>query len=318
MKKFSLTTTLCAAAAALFLTACGGEDTSASATTASTDSAATAPKTLKVGVCPGPYGPMLERIFKPILQEQGYELTVIEFTDYVQPNLALDGGDLDANLMQHKAYLDTFVQTQGVKLESATSVPTLGMGVFAQKVKSFNEIDKASGGTAAIPNDAVNLARALRLARDLNLITLTADLDENKASTADIDQNFYNLEFVPMEAAQISRSLDSVTIGFIPGNYAYAAHLDYGTALGIEQVAEDIKNVVAVRQNDPATKELLFKVVQSPEFKERINNDNEFKLFTKPEWWDKVGAASADTAAPAPAPAAAPAADADAAETPAA
>ena len=310
IKSFTSLSALCAVSA-LLLSACGGDDKAAANTTASNTGSANAPTAieLKVGVCPGPYGQMLEQTIAPLLKDKGYSLTVVEFTDYVQPNLALDGGDIDANLMQHQAYLDTFVQNQGVKLKAATSVPTLGMGVFAHQLKSFEELANIEDGKVAIPNDAVNLARALRLARDLNLITLKADLDENKASVGDIDQNPYNLEFVPMEAAQISR-----TLGFIPGNYAFAAHLDYHTALGIEQVAEDIKNVVAVRSDDTKTEKLFFEIVHSPEFKQNIEQSAEFSTFIKPQWWDSVApkadASAAPAAADADAPAAAEAADA--------
>ncbi len=279
-------------ASALVLTACGGDDSSK--TTASTaaasggDSATTVAKELKIGVCPGPYGTMIESTITPILKEEGYTVTVVEFTDYVQPNLALDGGDLDANLMQHASYLNNIVETQGQKLEAATNVPTLGMGVFSQKVKNFEELKSVEDGQVALPNDAVNLARALRLARDLGIITLNEVADENKASVADIKDNPYNLEFVPMEAAQISRSLDSVTLGFIPGNYAYAAKLDYHQALGVENVQEDIKNVIAIRQGDAALKELFFKTVHSVAYKKAIENNSVFDAFTRPAWWNEV------------------------------
>lgn len=297
----TLLSALCACA--LFcLSGCGDDNNKAAATASTSADAKPAVQELKVGVCPGPYGPMLEETVKPLLAEKGYELQIVEFTDYVQPNLALDSGDIDANLFQHRAYFDTFVQTQGVKLTAAVNVPTLGMGVFAHSLKSLDELKALESGTVAIPNDAVNLARALRLARDLNLITLKADLDENKASTGDIDQNPYNLEFVPMEAAQISRSLDSVTLGFIPGNYAYAAHLDYNKALGIEQVAEDIKNVIAVRTADTATRDLFQEIIKSPEFKHNIENSAQFSTFIRPQWWDEVGSpAEAEGSAEAPA-----------------
>lgn len=288
-QRLTLISAFCTAAL-LSLSGCGGEDKNASASaSASTSSAAPSAIELKVGVCPGPYGPMIEETIAPILEKKGYKVTIVEFTDYVQPNMALDSGDIDANLFQHRDYFDTFVQTQGVKLTAAVNVPTLGMGVFAHSIKSLDELASLGSGTVAIPNDAVNLARALRLARDLKLITLKADLDENKASTGDIDQNPYNLEFVPMEAAQISRSLDSVTLGFIPGNYAYAASLDYKTALGIEQVEENIKNVIAVRESDTKTRDLFVQTIKSPEFKHNIETSAQFSTFIRPQWWDQVG-----------------------------
>lgn len=247
---------------------------------------------LRVGISPGPYGVMLEKIIAPSLKEQGYTLQVVEFSDYVQPNLALESGDLDANLMQHTAYLNNLVATQGIKIEAVTTVPTLGMGVFSNKLQALPQKDGSediSGGIVGLPNDAVNLARALRLCSKLQLIELKDVADENKISVADITSNPFNLEFVPMESAQLARSLDSLALAFIPGNYAYAAKMDFSKALGVEQVAEDIKNVVAVRQGDDKLRDLFRNAIQSEEFKQRLNSDHTFDEFTRPQWWNADG-----------------------------
>lgn len=291
---------------ALSLTGCGEDKTTNTA--ANTENAQS--QYLRVGVSPGPFGLMIEKAIAPSLEAQGYKVQVIEFTDYVQPNLALESGDLDANLMQHTAYLNNLVATQGVKIEAVTTVPTLGMGVFSNKVKAlpetagFDDAQKAAlqGGMVGLPNDAVNLARALRLCSKLHLIVLNPSIvDENKISTADIIDNPWGLEFVPMEAAQLSRSLDSLVLAFIPGNYAYAAKLDYSTALGVEEVAEDIKNVVAVHQGEQKLHDLFFNVVRSPEFKQRINDNHTFDQFSRPQWWNEVGAAQAASTESSPA-----------------
>ena len=276
-------------AALLTLTACG-EDKAATASSASSDSSS---KVLRVGVCPGPYGLMVEKALAPELAKDGYTVTIVDFTDYVQPNLALESGDLDANLMQHYAYLENLVVNQGAKIEAVPNVPTLGMGVFSDKIADLSALEQVRGGQVGLPNDAVNLARALRLAQELGIITLKMVNNENQASVADIDSNPYELEFVPMEAAQISRSLDSVVMGFIPGNYAYAARLDYAKALGVEQVAEDIKNVIAVKKGDKVKHNLFFRVVHSEGFKQAIEAEPEFAAFTRPAWWHEGEAAAA-------------------------
>lgn len=123
------------AAAVLSITACN--DDNANKQTAKTE---TGLKELKVGVCPGPYGKMLQDTITESLKDKGYELKIIEFTDYVQPDQALDSGEIDANLMQHQAYLDAIVKNQGLKLTSVTAVPTLGMGVFSDKFSKLDEI----------------------------------------------------------------------------------------------------------------------------------------------------------------------------------
>ncbi len=153
----------------------------------------------------------------------------MEFTDYVQPDMALAEGEIDANLMQHQAYLDQFAKDNQVDIVSVINVPTLGMGIFSDTRSELSELNE--GDRVALPADAVNLARALRFLRDCGVISISNDIDETKAGTADILENPKKLEFVTMDAAQISRSLDSVAIGLIPGNYAIAAGMDYRKAL---------------------------------------------------------------------------------------
>ena len=270
------------AAAVLSITACN--DNSADKQTTKTESGL---KELTVGVCPGPYGKMLQDTITESLKNKGYELKIIEFTDYVQPDQALDSGEIDANLMQHQAYLDAIVKNQGLKLTSVTAVPTLGMGVFSDKFSKLDEI--TPGSSVAIATDAVNLARSLRLLQDIGLITLKDNLaDENKINVSDVKDNPLNLEFVVMEAAQISRSFDSIGIGLVPGNYAIAANLDYTKALGVEKVVPSILNVVTV-QND-----LLKDLVRSENFVSRINGDSYYAGFTRPDWWQNFNKETSD------------------------
>lgn len=276
------------ASSVIMLSACGGEkhapqeDAGAESGEAAQVQETT---TWRIGVCPGPYGKMIQDAIAPSLEKQNIKVEIVEFTDYVQPDLALDSGDLEANLMQHQAYLDGIVENQGLKLVSVINVPTLGLGVFSDTYTSFDQLK--SGDKIAMPNDVVNLARALRIARDLGLITLKQDSDDNKASVGDIDTNKYEVEFVLMEAAQISRSLDSVAVGFVPGNYAIAASLDYSKALAIEDVKEDIKNVVAVREENKDTiGAKLREIVQSQDYRNAIEGNDYYKGFTRPAWWN--------------------------------
>lgn len=245
-----------------------------------------ATQVLKAGVCPGPYRSMIEKFIKPKLESQGYKVEVVEFTDYVQPDAALDSGDILFNLFQHQSYFDNIVKDQNLKLTSIINIPTLGLGLFSDKYKSLEEIPE--GAKAAIPADAVNLARALRIASEVGLITLKTVNNEQKASIADIGENPKHIEFIPMEAAQISRSLDSVDLGFVPGNYAYAAKLDYSKALGVENVRENIKNIIAVRTADKdGLGKKLYDIVASETFVKELEADHDFDSFTRPQWWDK-------------------------------
>ncbi len=243
-------------------------------------------KDIKIGVCPGPYGDMVEKAIEPYLQSLGYKVEVVDFTDYVQPDQALASGEIDANLMQHTVYLEKFAEDNNLDIKSIIEVPTAGAGVFSENIESLDELK--DGDKVAIPTDAVNLARSLRLLETLGVIKLKEDVDATKATTADVTENKKNLEFVTLDAAQISRSLDSVAIGVVPGNYAIAAGLDFNSALGVEKLAEGYKNVIAVRGED-VDSELgkdLKAAVESEEFFNAITEDgSEFKSFDRPDWW---------------------------------
>lgn len=265
---------------ALSVSACGEDKASQDA------QAQAVPHSIKVGVVPGPYREMLDLYLKPVVQKKGHDLEFVEFTDWVQPDSALASGDIDANVFQHQSYLNGIVENQGLKLSSVVNVPTLGIFAFSDKYKSFEEVQ--DGATVGIPNDPVNLARALRVARDLKVIGLDPNKDEQKASLADIKDNPKNLKFTVMEAAQLPRSLDSIDLAFVPGNYAYAAKLDFTKALGAEEVKEPIKLVVAVQDSKVDTiGKFLKEAVLDPDFAKGVDQDKVFSQFAKPNWWPK-------------------------------
>ena len=265
---------------ALSVSACGEDKASQDA------QAQAVPHSIKVGVVPGPYREMLDLYLKPVVQKKGHDLKFVEFTDWVQPDSALPSGDIDANVFQHQSYLNGIVENQGLKLSSVVNVPTLGIFAFSDKYKSFDEVQ--DGATVGIPNDPVNLARALRVARDLKVIGLDPNKDEQKASLADIKDNPKHLKFTVMEAAQLPRSLDSIDLAFVPGNYAYAAKLDFTKALGAEDVKEPIKLVVAVQDSKVDTiGKFLKEAVLDPDFAKGVDQDKVFSQFAKPNWWPK-------------------------------
>ena len=265
---------------ALSVSACGEDKASQDA------QAQAVPHSIKVGVVPGPYREMLDLYLKPVVQKKGHDLKFVEFTDWVQPDSALASGDIDANVFQYQSYLNGIVENQGLKLSSVVNVPTLGIFAFSDKYKSFEEVQ--DGATVGIPNDPVNLARALRVARDLKVIGLDPNKDEQKASLADIKDNPKNLKFTVMEAAQLPRSLDSIDLAFVPGNYAYAAKLDFTKALGAEDVKEPIKLVVAVQDSKVDTiGKFLKEAVLDPDFAKGVDQDKVFSQFAKPNWWPK-------------------------------
>ena len=242
-------------------------------------------KKITIGVCPGPYGDMVNDAIAPYLKNKGYEVTVTEFTDYIQPDQALANREINANLMQHTEYLNKFSKDNNLELSAIKTVPTLSMGAFSSKYKSIGDIP--NGAKVAVPDDVSNLARALKVLRNNGLIELANGVDETKVSLKDISSNKKKLKFIEVEGPQLPRSIDSVDLSMVPGNFAYASGFDYSTALFTEKLTENYKNVIAVRTED-LDSELgkdLKEVVESDEYREVIES-GKYKEFDKPEWWD--------------------------------
>ncbi|PWC10373.1 metal ABC transporter substrate-binding protein [Brenneria roseae subsp. americana] len=243
------------------------------------------PKTIVFGVSPGPYGDMVNQAIKPELAKKGYKVVVREFSDYVQPNLALANGSIDANLFQHTLYMEKFAADKGLKISRLIIVPTASMGLYSNKIKSLDELKK--GDVITLSNDATNLARGLRFLQSLGLITIKADIDATKASEKDIVENPRGLVFKPLEAAQLPRTLDSVTASLVNGNFAFAAGLKLSSAIKLETLDENLKNVVAVRTDDldkPFVQDIKT-AVESPAYAAVIDQpDSMFSQFQKPEW----------------------------------
>ncbi|UYU32871.1 MetQ/NlpA family ABC transporter substrate-binding protein [Siccibacter colletis] len=243
------------------------------------------PQTVTFGVAPGPYGDMVKQAIAPSLKEKGYKVIVREFSDYVQPNMALANGSIDANLFQHSLYFDKFTADKGLKLTKLLAVPTAGMGLYSHKIKSLDALKK--GDIVTLSNDPTNLARGLRFLQALKLITIKPNIDPTKASERDIASNPKGLVFKPLEAAQLPRTLDGVTASLVNGNFAIAAGMDLSTALAQEQLDENLKNIIAVRSEDadkPFAKDIV-SVVKSPAYAAAINDpQNVFISFQKPEW----------------------------------
>ncbi|WP_288996142.1 MetQ/NlpA family ABC transporter substrate-binding protein [uncultured Psychrobacter sp.] len=172
-----------------------------------------------IGTTEGDFADMVRNQVKSALEEQGYEVELIAFTDYVRPNLALAEGDLDINIFQHKPYLDTFKKENNLDLVEVFQVPTAPLGLYSGKKTSLDEAYK--GMSVSAPNDPSNFARALVMMDDLGWITLKDNIDPLTASKTDIaDNSKYDINIVELEAAQLPRARDEVDFAVINGNYA--------------------------------------------------------------------------------------------------
>ena len=222
---------------------------------------ASAATTLVIGASSTPHAEILEAA-KPLLEEKGIELEIVIFDDYVQPNLQLESGDLDANYFQHIPYLNDFNAQNGTHLVSAGAVHYEPMGIYGGKSTDLANIP--DGATIAVPNDTTNEARALALLQAQGIIKLSETAGET-ATALDIAENPHKVEIVEVEAAQVSRQLADVDFGVINSNYALQAGADVvGQALAVEGTDVSFPNIVAIREGDDREElKTLVEVLQS-------------------------------------------------------
>ena len=227
---------------------------------------------LTVAASPTPHAEILNEA-KALLADKGIELEVIEFTDYVQPNLVLEEGDIDANYYQHTPYLDSFNEEQGTALVSAGSIHYEPLGIYPGKSNDLANIPE--GATIVVPNDTTNEARALMLLEVNGIITLKEGAGL-KATKMDIVENPYNVEIVEMEAAQVAKQAPDVDFVVVNGNYALLAEFSIEDALAIEEAdseaAKTYANIIAVREGDETRADIqtLIEVLKSDEIKSYI------------------------------------------------
>ena len=232
-------------------------------------------KKIVIGASPSPHADIL-KVAKKELKKEGYELEIKEYSDYVQPNTALESGDLDANYFQHKPYLDDFNKQKKTHLVSAGTIHYEPFGIFPGKTKTLKALK--NGATVAVPNDTTNEARALLLLQDQGLIKLK-DGAGLTATKKDIVENKKDLAIKEIEAAQIPRSLKDVDIAVVNGNYALEAGLKVNKdALATEDAdsigAKTYGNVVAVKKGNEKTDatKALIKALKSDTVKKYIND----------------------------------------------
>ena len=236
---------------------------------------------ITIGASTGPFSDMVNFALKPPLEEMGYSVEIIEYTDYVQPNNALHNGDLDANLYQNILFMEDFNEENGTDLEALVQVPTAPMGLYSGEYDSIEAIE--NGSEVALPLDPVNASRGFLTLQDAGLITISEDANTFAIEEVDITANNKNLEFVFQDAGQLPRSVDQIGLSLVPGNFALASGMDLNDALGLEVMNEYVRNQVVMNASDTdsALADDLVEAVQSDYFKSVIDED--FEGFDKPE-----------------------------------
>ena len=271
-KKWIATALVATLAVGLFA-GCGGNNNSIGSSAAES-SASSDDKVITIGASVTPHAVILNHLADQF-EKEGYELKVVEFTDYVQPNNALEAGDLDANYFQHQPYLDNFNEENGTDIVSVGANLYIPMAIFSEKLTNLDSIP--DGATIAVPNDTTNEARALLLLQENGFIKLKDGVDI-KATVMDIEDNPHNLEFVEMDAAQIPRAIKDTDLAIVNGNYALDAGLNLDDALLIESsdstTAQTYANVIAVRAGEENTEKtkVIVKILTSDETKQYIQD----------------------------------------------
>ena len=239
-----------------------------------------AKKQLRIGATAGSNYDLLQEGIVPQLKAKGYSVKLIEFNDYVQPNLALDDGSLDANFFQHRAYFDQFTKDRKLALSAIVQGPVAPMGVYSKKFKSINDLK--SGARVALPNDPSNLARALLVLQNAGLIKIKEGVNPARVSELDLAENKHKLKFLPLDAAHLPRALEDADFVVVNGNFAMSSGLKLTEAVGLEKTPDQYLNVVAVKTGNETTQwaKDLAEAYRSPAFKQVV--DTQFVGYMKP------------------------------------
>ncbi|UPK32591.1 methionine-binding protein [Bradyrhizobium sp. 186] len=238
---------------------------------------------LRVGFVPGPYIDEFKIGVEPELKKKGYKIRYVEFSTGLEANNAVFKSEIDANVMQHTIFLDSYNERQKTDLVGIVHVPTPPMGLYSKKHPLGTPIKP--GSSVAVPNDPVNLQRALWVLRDLGLIEIR-DSKPVDVTELDVLKSPGGIKLVPLEAAQAPRVLDDVDFAAIQGNFAIFSGLKLTNAFALEKMTTPYINVLAVKKAN-ANAEWAQDIVagyKSPAFKTAIQGDRFYDGFTLPDY----------------------------------
>ena len=231
-------------------------------------------KVIKYGKASGPYTVLFEKAIIPILEKKGYKFEVVEFSDLLQNDTALNEGDIEVNVEQHTAYMNNFNDSQKGNLVALSPIPTVPAGIFSSKHKSLNELK--DGAKIAIPSDASNAARGYNLLQKAGWIKLNENINVAKATQKDIKENTHKLEIVEMDSANIPRSLDDFDYAVIPGSIVYSAGINPSTVLLQEDILNHLLLQVVVKKGNENSDwaKAIVEAYHSDEFKKYMEQNN--------------------------------------------
>jgi len=240
-------------------------------------------KELRLGFVPGPYIDEFRIGVAPELQKKGYKIRYVEFSTGLEANNAVFKNEIDADVMQHTVFLDSYNERQNTDLVGIVHVPTPPMGIYSKKHALGQTI--GAGAKVAVPNDPVNLQRALWILRDLGLVEIR-EAKPVDVSELDVIKNTGGIKIVPLEAAQAPRALDDVDFAAIQGNFAIFSGLKLTNAFALEKMTAPYINVVAVKKGNAEAQwaKDIVEGYKSPGFKAAILADRFYDGFTLPDY----------------------------------
>ena len=273
---------LLSAVLAFGLTACGSGDSGETADAVNTNSSETTDEIntdskteIVYGKSQGPYTELFEAAIVPILEEQGYTLKGVDFSDLLTADIALNDGDVDVNVEQHTAYAENFNANNDGDLVPISSIPTVPAGIYSETHDSLDEI--TDGAKIAVPNDAANTARAYVLLQKIGWIKLDPDVDLSGITQDDIVENPKNLEFVEMKSLTIPAAIQDFDYVVITGSIVYNAGIDPSTALATEDILDHLVLQVVVKEEnkDAAWAKTIVDAYHSDAFKAYLEENND-------------------------------------------
>lgn len=228
---------------------------------------------LTLGTTEGIYAQVAEQAILPAMKDLGYNIKLVKYVDLIEPNLQLEEGEIDVNLIQQPIYLEQFKQEYDVSLVTTSAVPSVAYGLYSKQIESIADIPE--GAVITIPNDELGTARALQFLQQQQLIELHNEAEPFKVTEQDIVKNDKNLTIQPIIISQMIASLESADLAVIPDNYVIAdEEMELSDALAEEQLSDELLYKFAVREEDqdkPFVEDLA-KVVQSKEFQNIIKD----------------------------------------------
>lgn len=240
---------------------------------------------LRIGFFPGPYADQFKRGVQPALEKAGVKVQATEFSNVIQLNSALMDGNLDANVFQNSAYMDSFNKQYTADLTEVLQVPSAPLGLYSKKFKDLKSLP--DGARISVPNDPTSLNRSLVFLQSQGLLTVDPATPAGKATEKNVTANPRNFKLVLLDAPQIARSLDEVDLAAVLGNHVIASGMLLSSAIALEDPAPQYRIILVSRKGavgSPLIKQLV-EGYKSAEYRKFVENDPKAKGFSRPEYW---------------------------------